>query len=86
MTNKNDPFKSYVTRAEQIKNQKKIKERQEHEVKRKADTRRYFDYGRRVDKHLPSIEPVVLEDIVRALAENPELLAKLREEATKFKK
>ena len=84
MLNINDKLKESIQRIEQLKNQKKSKERRDQEAKRKMEARRHFDLGRLVDKYFPEEDPVSFEKLLRALVGNPELFAELKEEVTKF--
>jgi hypothetical protein len=79
-----DYIKASVTRIQQLKNQKKSKERREQETKRKRDAHRHFTNGRVIDKYLPGIEPAKLENFLHTLTSNTELYAMLKDEAAKF--
>jgi hypothetical protein len=81
MVTANDHFKSYMTRSEQIKNERIQEEKREQATKRKLNTRRQFDNARLVDKYFPNIESVELESLLCVLADNPELYKKVEEAA-----
>lgn len=98
MINVNDHLKKSVARIEQLKNQKKSKERREQEAKRKMDTRRYIIIGELVCKYFPDAmkyqpqrskadnakEFETFANILNLLADNTELLAKLKKEAAEL--
>jgi hypothetical protein len=84
MINVNDQLKESAARIKQLKNQMKSQERREQENKRKMEARRHFELGRMVDNYFPNIEPTTLENFLRALTANTELLAKLMEEVAKL--
>jgi len=84
MISVNDQIRTSITRIEQLKNQRKSKERREQEAKRKMKAHHHFTSGRIIDKYFPDIEPAALEKLLRALVGNPELLARLKDEAGKL--
>lgn len=98
MDNVNDYLKTSITRIEQIKNQKKSKERRERDAKRKKDFFRSFIIGDLVCKHFPEMlryqpywnkadieaEFADFADILGWLSGNTELLATIKEEASKL--
>jgi hypothetical protein len=80
----NDHLKSSIARVEQLENQRKLKERREQEARKKIETRRHFDFGRLVCKYFPDEDIAAFENLLRALKENAELYAKLKEKAAKY--
>jgi len=98
MINANDHLKASAERIQQLKNQKKSKERREQEAQRKIDIRRNIMIGGLMCHLFPELmelqpqwsaegnvkEFKSLENILRVLSEDTELLTKLKEEAGKL--
>ena len=93
MSQTNDELKAIFTRAEQRKNQKKMRERRDQEAKRKVDVHRYILIGELVCQYFPSvikyqprhgkvdnkIEFAEFENTLRWLSEHIELLNNMRD-------
>ena len=84
MINISNYLKISIARVEQLENQRKMRERQELEVRKKMEARRHFEFGRLVCKYFPNEDIVSFENFLRILVENSELFTKLKEEANKY--
>ena len=98
MSHVNNHLRATVLRVDQLKNQKKSRERREREVKRKKDIRRNIIIGELVCEHFPNMmklqpqrhssdnakEFAVFKHTLRLLAANTELLMQLNEDAEKM--
>ena len=98
MINVNDHLKGVISRVEQLKNQRKSRERREQEAKRKLDTRRNIIIGELVCRYFPDVmrlqpqrskadnaaEFEAFASILSTLANDTELLVRLKEEAARL--
>lgn len=97
MNQTNDKLKEIHMRTEQLKNQRKLKERRQQEIKRKIDTCRNIVIGELVCQYFPSamqyqprhskaenkVEFAEFENTLRWLSEHIELLNNMRNNSPK---
>jgi hypothetical protein len=85
MIDVNDHLNVTMEKIKQLENRQREKELREKETKRKIESRLRFSFWQFVDKYLPDVDTVLLKNIVRVLADNPEIFAKLKEEAANYR-